>query len=241
MEQLKKLIEKGKDAFEANDYEKAINYFEKALKIDRNNIDALQYLGVCLTMAGNPGTGLLLLNRALEQNPDKDKKIEIYAALANAFSFKGQEKGDTRFYDKSIEINTIVLKELKDEGTYLNLGNVYKYKQDYKNSIKIFNEGLTKYPKSARLMVHLGNTFSAQSDDNGNFPTEAVEMYNQAKKIDPNYIGSYLNLGIAYMNVGEDKLAEKEFRQVLKLDPYNEQAIFFLEDIKKQNRIMKLA
>ena len=134
--------------------------------------------------------------------------------------FKGQETGDNKYYDKAIELNKKLLEDIKSkEGAYLNLGNLYKYKEEFEKSIATFEEALKRYPKSARLMTHLANSIRAKNRDSDKFPIEAVNLYNKAKSIDPNYVGAYINLGCVYHEYCMEELAVKEFRDAYFVNP----------------------
>lgn len=53
---------------------------------------------------------------------------------------------------------------------------------------------------------------------------KAVELFNQAVEIDPNYTESYNNLGFAYYRKGEYRRAEEFFKKALEIDPNFEKA-----------------
>jgi tetratricopeptide (TPR) repeat protein len=225
-------MDRGNKAFEIQDFRRALKFFKRIIEIDNTNIEALQKFAVCNSFIGKADLAIEYFNKVLELNPDKETKLEILSNLANAFMFKGNETRNHDFYDRAIEINKELINETEDnEGVYLNLGNLYKYKKDYDKSIGIFKEGLEKYPKSARLTVHFGNTLRAKSEDSGKKPVEAIELYNKAKEINPDYAGSYLNLGFVYLSDGKGDLAQKEFLEAYKRNPNDPKLLSIMEQL----------
>ncbi|MCK7517135.1 MAG: tetratricopeptide repeat protein [Ignavibacteriales bacterium] len=48
---------------------------------------------------------------------------------------------------------------------------------------------------------------------------EAIDHYNQAIRITPDYVGVYNNRGNAYANLGQYKLAFEDYNQAIRLNP----------------------
>lgn len=88
------LNETGEAAFTAGDYAKALKLFERALKLDPFDSQALNNLGVIRTQLGEPQAGMELFIKVLKREPDNQDALEnlkdamqlagIPAASANA-------------------------------------------------------------------------------------------------------------------------------------------------------------
>jgi tetratricopeptide (TPR) repeat protein len=63
-------LDEGKQAFEKQDYPKAIEAFKKALATDPNNPEAHAYMGFILVQAGHGDGALMAFDKALAQAPN---------------------------------------------------------------------------------------------------------------------------------------------------------------------------
>jgi len=101
-----------------------------------------------------------------------------------------------------------------------NLAMVYLNANDYKNAIKEFKEALSLPPPSddplftALVLNGLGQAYYKD----GQYP-EAVDAFNSALKIAPDYTEVHYYLGQAYYKTGSGPLAKEEFQKVIRLAP----------------------
>ena len=63
-------VEEGFKAFKAKNYQQAIGYYDKALKKEASNVQALNGKGVALAFSGKPKEGLKYINKALQIKPN---------------------------------------------------------------------------------------------------------------------------------------------------------------------------
>ena len=68
----------GVASFNLKSYEKAMEFLQIAIQNDRNNADALMYLGLCLKMAGKADMAQLLINKAAQLHDQGSSKLEQY-------------------------------------------------------------------------------------------------------------------------------------------------------------------
>ena len=73
--------------------------------------------------------------------------------------------------------------------------------------------GKTKQPEDAAAYNNRGNVYYNLGEKQ-----KALEDYNQALKLDPNYVHAYHNRGLVYYNLGEKQKALEDYNQALKLD-----------------------
>jgi Flp pilus assembly protein TadD len=72
---------------------------------------------------------------------------------------------------------------------------------------EVFSEGLKRYPNSSRLAIGLGLALYLR----GRYD-EAVPEYQLAFKLSPKTPDAHFRLGQAYVHLGKQELAEKEFQ-----------------------------
>lgn len=63
----------GVNALNSNDYTKALEYFQQALKQDKNNVDAMIMIGYTQVRLGNPDEAIASLKAALKTQPRSAK------------------------------------------------------------------------------------------------------------------------------------------------------------------------
>jgi len=79
--------------------------------------------------------------------------------------------------------------------------------------------------------VKLLNKMGEVQGRTGNFD-KAIELFNQAVELDPNYAESYNNLGFTYYKKGKYKRAEQFFSKALEIDPNFDKAKSNLNTIR---------
>ena len=90
-----------------------------------------------------------------------------------------------------------------------------------------------KSPMNGRGLMNYGLTVMARGDFKG-----ALELFQRAEVLTPNYSILKLNLGIAYAALGDDAAADTRFREAMALTPGNAQCYYFYARyLMQRNRI----
>ena len=154
---------------------------EKALK----NL----YEAIRLTDAGHFKESIKLLKEAQKLDPDKfDYPYEIAYTLYESKDYKGAIK---------------ILKKLRKHKDvrdllYQLLGNSYDYIGKPKKALKIYDEGLKRFPNSGRLYLEKGNVYLNQEKYN-----KALPFYEKGIKLDPAFPSNYYRAALLYCNSSE--------------------------------------
>ena len=171
--------------FNLNNYEMAIDQWEKAIKIDPNFVDGLNNLGNALSRIGKFDEAINYLNKALNLRPDF---FETYYTLSEIFYQKG-------IYDKSLKnINEALNLKPEDLLTIkskLSILSKMKMKKEY---LKFLEKVIPYHPKETELYYKKAQIFSELGMN-----TSSINTYKTILMIDPEY--PYV-LG----NVVQDKL-----------------------------------
>jgi len=99
---------------------------------------------------------------------------------------------------------------------YTNIGFTLFQKGESEDALKIFDEGLVKFPDDFRLNYFKGFTLQGINKE-----SEAITYFEKAVNINPNDIGLLSTLALAYDNQAEFKKSEATYNAALKIDPNN--------------------
>jgi len=142
--------------------------------------------------------------------------------LAKGYYLKGsmyKEVGDTGKAISSLE--TAIEQDNKNYGAFLALGLIYGAKRSplafeyYNNAISINSSNTDALYAKAKLMQDMNKV------------KEAVEMYNQILKLDPNHVFSIYNLGAIEFGINNDpRLAMDYFSRAINTNPRYAEAYY---------------
>jgi tetratricopeptide (TPR) repeat protein len=154
--------------------------------------------------------------------------IDKNSTLANyelSYTYLAIEK-----YDDAIKYSKRVIKQNSDnlEPAYVVLGSSFDMKGKSKDAVKIYEEGLTKFPKSNLLNFNLALTFFNLHDyDN------AEQASVNAIEANPTHGSSHLLLGKIMTIKGERVKALLSFYYFLMLEPDSKRSLNVFTNLKK--------
>jgi len=221
--------------------DKAIEYYEQAMKIDKENFYALDGLGMTYL-------NIREYDRAIEYF-----QLELNPVIAmNKISHAYRAKGD---YNRAIEYAERVLKKDPENEIAMNelginhlmmrnyaqsiswferrleleprakqamngLGITYREMEDYKRAIMWFKRILGMNPRDEQAMDGLGITYREMGDYE-----QAIMWFKRRLELEPRAKQAMDGLGITYRKMGDYEQAIKWFKQILGMNPRDEQAM----------------
>lgn len=204
---------------ERNNYDKAISYFEKSIKLDPDLYQAYNSLGKAYGSADRPDDAIKTLNKAISIKPDNDIAHVNLAVVYHKM----------RDIEKAIqECETATIINSSSISAHSVLGMLYSVISDDSKAIQQFKAAVElgdKLKKSGVTSV-LNETAYFQNCfflgqlyyKNGNF-SEAIILLEKAKEghfTDPNL---YSLLGNSYIKTGNNELAIENFKYGLNFAP----------------------
>jgi len=112
---------------------------------------------------------------------------------------------------------------------YYNTGNFEKALEYFQKALRVHPENPDYQNAVALAIWHLGD----QQD--------AIEILKGIKETHPNYLSSYLNLGLIYLTNGQYREAKEETETAIKIDPDSQQAWYQLAEIYHKTNNLKKA
>ncbi|KLJ10814.1 hypothetical protein EMPG_13815 [Blastomyces silverae] len=183
----------------------AIRALEQALKLDPNNLDALMGLAVSYTNEGYDSTAYRTLERWLSVK---------YPQLVDPSTLSGDN--DLSFTDRHIlheRVTSLFIQaaqlspqgEQMDPDVQVGLGVLFYGAEEYSKAVDCFTAALASTESGISNQsdqVHLlWNRLGATLANSGR-SEEAIEAYEKALTINPNFVRARYNLGVSCINIG---------------------------------------
>ena len=192
--------------------DRAYEYINAAIELEPS-ADTYLIAGYAAAASGSTEEAAILLDKALQADPDQDYMIAAYTALGNLYL--QEEKFDEAIaaYQKGIEQGYYKM----DWGTdfYLKIGNVYEAMGDNEKALDYYR-WLERYdPASSGAYLAAGQIYQ----DEGDLPAALAE-YEKATLAEPFDVTAYLQAASIYQQVGMDEQMTDLYQRALGIDPF---------------------
>lgn len=180
--------------------------FRIAIEKDPNYLEAYYSLGLALVGKGNHEEAVKMFTKAVELKPDS-------ALGHNNLGVALHGKGD---YDKAIiEFKKSIEKQKTFTEAYFNLGNAYAKKNELSNAVEAYTKATqtrTDYSQAYYELAVTYNKLGRNADAYNNLGLYnfwknnivlAIEQFERAVAIDPNYAIGFNNLAAVYVKLGD--------------------------------------
>eukprot|EP01059_Diplonema_ambulator_P027843 TRINITY_DN46512_c0_g1_i1.p1 TRINITY_DN46512_c0_g1~~TRINITY_DN46512_c0_g1_i1.p1 ORF type:complete len:549 (+),score=150.72 TRINITY_DN46512_c0_g1_i1:171-1649(+) len=194
-----------------------------ARRIVEHDEEVLIQLGVSLTNEGRRDQALETFRDWLAAHPvhgEFSKKAMAIADTSDGFAdvargyavdyFEKQDK-DTK---RTIDLYETVLRQAPDPSLHAVLGVLHHMNRDF-NRAAYHYQSLLEHPgkdQDSKLWNRLG---AIQA--NGGNHEEALQSYNKALDLNPSFVRTHYNIGIAYSQLNRQDLSAKSFLRALEL------------------------
>jgi len=106
--------------------------------------------------------------------------------------------------------------------------------RDWRSNERLFRSALRTTPQSARVHHHLGSSLREEGEATTDLARrqallrQAIDEYDAALKIQPNFAEATYNLGVAHYDLAETTAAQTAYERTLELDPEHPDALINL-------------
>ncbi len=189
----------------AGEYEKALNYFKKALEEDNRYEMAWQGIGLYYTLLGRYKDAIEACKQAIRIKPD----------FARAWFDVGYCYRELSQYEEAIEAYKQAIRiEPNDATPHYFLGSAYEDLGGYQEAMEAFKQAIRIKPDFAEAHCSLGGVYTIA----GRY-TEALEAFKQAIRIKPDYVRAHCGLGVAYDSLGRYQEGVEAYKQAIRIKP----------------------
>jgi tetratricopeptide (TPR) repeat protein len=182
---LEQKLKKGLRYHQLGDLEKARKTYEHILEIDPTHADAVNLLGVVAYQTGYMVQAIVLINKAIENQPECPIYYSNMALVFNDLGKPGQAISCCQ--------KALALKE-DHVAAYKNLGKAFEHPDKKDEAMSYYERALELNPEDVEIYNSIGNLRHALGK-----PEEAVYFYKQALVFKPDLAEAYNKLGGEYL------------------------------------------
>jgi len=187
------------------DFKNAVKNFKTALELENNNVSVLSNLGSAYINLGE-------FQKALDTT---EKAIEIAPNNISALINKGNALVKLNQFDEALAVlNKAQCIDPNNAHVMYNVGNAYFEKENYDDAAGVFKKLVELSPHEPKY--HLMHAEALKH--NGNIDV-AKKIYKNIIEEYPDYLDAMVNLGVIYLNEGENERAREYFEIVLDKQP----------------------
>jgi len=191
--------------------DEARKLYERVLRIEPREPNALHLLGLLLCTSGETKRGVELMRRAIAVQPEFP---EALSNLGSALEGMGRKEEALASFDKALAI------EPGYAAALYNRGNVLLKLGRNEEALADFDRALTLRPYDAEAMNNRGIALQGLGR-----LEEALASYRNAVTAKPDFAGALINLGNALKERGSHEPAVASFDRALALKPDNAEAL----------------
>ncbi|MBF0194799.1 MAG: tetratricopeptide repeat protein [Magnetococcales bacterium] len=198
-------LQKGITCHQADQIEKAIYYYKKALKKNPGLASAFSNIGVALQHQGKLKEAVYSYEKALKIDP---YLMETHNNLGNILAELGKLDKSIECFNKAISINPSYV------SAYNNLGKVMQEQNRLEEALTLYQKAIEIKPDFAQAYYNVGSIL-----DITNKQDEAIASYDKAIELNPNLSEAYNNIGAIFFKLGELEKAVSKFKEAILIKP----------------------
>jgi len=198
----------GDEFYQQGDVSGAIAELKQALKLDPENINIINSLGVCYGVSGDIDQALNAFKRAIQIDP---REIMAYYNAGYVCGLKDRPDDALKYYQQAAAIDKNVYE------VAFQIGKLYLEQKNASTAKTYFEKALELQPESWIANFHLGECFQAL-----NMPNQAIIYYEAAVKKNPEDACALSALGTLYADKAENPEISALFcKKAVEMSPDN--------------------
>ncbi|MBN2410933.1 tetratricopeptide repeat protein [candidate division KSB1 bacterium] len=220
-----KEVTSAKVYIQQDNWEKAIEQLENAIKLYPNDVEAHYLLGEGYANQGNWDGMNQMFKKSLELSPQFDQQIKSTREKYWVTTFNsGVNRINGKDLDGAIEkFQTCILIDSQKIGAYRNLAIALTQKQQFDEAKSMYQKALEIEPENVEVIQALAALYFDSKEYN-----KVVELENKALELDPTNTDPIANLALAYDFLGEKQLARETYEKALAMNPDDADLLFNL-------------
>ena len=206
-------------------FEEAVIFYKYSVRKHPHSYRLLLKLALAYENAGEEVAAIRTYERIIRRHPDR---FQAYIHLEKIYRRSLNFDKAIALYQGIPSVNPIKKLSLQ------RLFHIYAVEGDMDNAVKTLQTGIKNYGESYALCLELGKLNLRRGDFLG-----AVQSFSSAVAFRPRSIETRTWLGVALKELGNFRLAEYEFEEILKIKPNSFQGLIHLAELKIQEMKLK--
>jgi tetratricopeptide (TPR) repeat protein len=198
-------FDSGMAFLERQEYDKAINDFTEAIRLDRNYVPAYVSRGNAYGIQGAVDKAINDFTEAIRLDPNV---AIIYFNRGNAYYDQGNLDKASNDYKEAIRLDPNFAR------AYVGRGDVIREQGNLDKAISDYNEAIRLEPNYVPAYDGRGRAYGSS----GNYD-KAISDFTEAIRLDPNLAPAYCRRGYAYDMHGNFEKAISDYNEAIRLDP----------------------
>ena len=211
------VVKSGDLYFNSNKYLNAIKCYDKAIQMDKNNLDALMGKGLVLREIGKYMKAISCFNQYLELSKEPYQKFEGLSEKGYTYISLGMYNDAIECFDKCLAIEKITSRVLNAKSVIFNAkGLVHHSMENFREAIRLYDKalGARRDKDLAYVLANKGNAcYDLEMYD------EALESYTRALALNNNVTNALIGKAKYYKKWGKEGEAKKFYKNALNIDP----------------------
>ncbi len=204
---IRKQLAKGLQHHQAGRLAEAGEIYRDILKVDPNNVDALNLMGVILHVAGDLENAIALIHHATELAPDY---LSPLVNLGNALQAAGRLEDAVNTFEKAMALDPNSAEAAN------NLASALNELARFDRALEVAESAIKINPSIVDLHINRGNALLGLER-----AEEALESYHLALEENPAHGVAWYNMGNAYADLERYDEAYEPYRKAVDLDRGN--------------------
>ena len=196
---------RGYSYIKKGDYNRAIQDFDEALRLNPKYAMALNNRGRSFTATGQYDRGLR----------DLDEAIRLDPKVSSAYNNRGWTYNKKHEYDRAlIDLDEAIRVDPKNAIAYINRSASYNGKHDYDRAIREADEAIRLMPTAVNAYINRGHAYTAK----GTYDL-ALRDLDEAVRLAPRSVAALNGRGFAYKQKGDFDRAIRDLDEAIRIDP----------------------
>jgi len=220
------LMKEGQQLYSEKKYDQAVDKFVIVIGKDPTYWQAYLWAARSFIAKGSWSDAIANGKKAFELAP-KDK--EVLPVFAQALFGGGADALKNGRFAESVNLFVEYLKlEPGNSKAWLNVGKAYLGQKDFRQALGAFAQGLSSGGGAERQnLIRELLDGGVQAFSSGKY-RESIDLLKEFLKYDSKNLQAYVNIAKAYWESGDRGKALDAFKEVLKLDPRQEEALRYM-------------
>lgn len=193
------------DEEKQREYEKAIVYYNQAIKLKPDFLQAYTNRGVAYEEKGEYEKAIQDYNKVIQLKPDD---VIVYYNRAVAYEKKGELDNAIQDYTRAVELKPDFFQ------AYNNRGTVYERKGEYEKAIVDYTQAIQLKSDYTKAYNNRGDAYRKKGDFE-----KAIQDFTKAIQLKPDFSEAYSNRGAAYAEKEDFDSAIQDYTQAIQLKP----------------------